>query len=155
MNTFQTSLDIPAKPAAVFAAIEDPTRLASWWGPGGFRSSFRTCDFRPGGAWQFTLHGPHGAIQANESVFAEIERNRKIVIDHASYPRFRLSIALYPSEFGTLVVWTQVFEDPTVAASIQHIVEPANEQNLQRLAAEVAGHPADMEESLGAALSQR
>jgi uncharacterized protein YndB with AHSA1/START domain len=137
MNTFQTSLDIPASPAAVFAAFEDPARLARWWGPDGFRNSFRTCEFRPGGTWQFTMHGPHGAIYNNESVFSEIERDRKIVIDHASHPRFRLSVSLYPSMDSTLVVWTQVFDDPTLAASVRHVVEPANEQNLRRLAAEV------------------
>ncbi len=89
------------------------------------------------------MHGPHGAIHTNESVFFEIERNRKIVIDHASHPRFRLSVSLYPSAEGTLVVWMQVFEDPGLAASIRNVVEPANEQNLRRLAAEVASQHTD------------
>jgi hypothetical protein len=31
-----------------------------------------------------------------------------------------------------------VFDNPEVAAAVRHIVEPANEQNLARLAAEVA-----------------
>jgi hypothetical protein len=38
---------------------------------------------------------------------------------------------------GTLVTWEQVFDDPAVANAIRHIVEPANEQNLDRLTAEV------------------
>lgn len=36
MSTFETSRDIPASAAEVFAAFEAPTRLANWWGPKGF-----------------------------------------------------------------------------------------------------------------------
>ena len=42
---------------------------------------------------------------------------------------------------GTLVSWSQGFENPDVAKSIEHIVVPANEQNLDRLIAEVTGTP--------------
>jgi uncharacterized protein YndB with AHSA1/START domain len=138
MTTFQTSRDIAASPAAVFAAFADPQRLARWWGPDGFRNSFDVCDFRPGGAWQFTMHGPDGANYPNESVFFAIEANRRVVIDHVCQPLFRLTVDLEPSASGTLVRWTQVFEDAAVAAAVAHIVEPANAQNLARLAAEVA-----------------
>lgn len=138
MTTFQTSREIAATPAAVFAAIAAPERLAKWWGPQGFSNSFEVCDFRPGGAWRFTMHGPDGTSYPNQSVFETIEDARKVVIQHACAPLFRLSIELLPSDTGTQVLWTQVFEDPAVAAAVRHIVEPANEQNLDRLAAEVA-----------------
>jgi uncharacterized protein YndB with AHSA1/START domain len=141
MTTFQTSREIPATPAAVFAAIDDPQRLARWWGPDGFRNTFEVCDFRPGGAWKFTMHGPDGANYPNESVFYAIELDRKVVIDHACQPFFRLTIALEPSALGTRVHWTQVFADAAVAAAVAHIVEPANEQNLSRLTVEVAAAP--------------
>ena len=138
MNTFQTSREIPATPAAVFSAIADPQRLARWWGPDGFRNSFEVCDFRPGGAWKFIMHGPDGANYPNESVFFAIEPDYKVVIDHACQPFFQLTVELQPSAAGTQVHWTQVFADAAVAAAVAHIVEPANEQNLSRLAAEVA-----------------
>jgi uncharacterized protein YndB with AHSA1/START domain len=137
MTTFQTSRDIAATPAAVFAAFADPQRLARWWGPDGFRNSFETCDFRPGGVWKFTMHGPDGANYPNEAVFVAIEADRRVEIDHVCQPLFRLTVELVPSVTGTLVRWTQVFEDAAVAAAVAHIVEPANEQNLARLAAEV------------------
>lgn len=138
MTTFQTSKEIAATPRAVFAAFEDPTRLSSWWGPDGFRNSFEVCDFRPGGVWKFTMHAPDGASYPNESVFFAIEAGRQVVIDHVCQPLFRLTVDLQPSAGGTLVKWTQVFADPAVAAALRHIVEPANEQNLARLAATVA-----------------
>lgn len=138
MTTFQTSRDIPAPPAAVFAAFAAPQRLATWWGPDGFTNSFDVCDFQSGGAWNFTMHGPDGSHYPNQSVFEEIEPDRKLVIAHVCEPYFRLTVELTPSATGTLLRWTQVFDDPQVASAVRHIVEPANEQNLTRLAAEVA-----------------
>ena len=85
------------------------------------------------------MHGPDGSDYANESVFAEIEPERRVVIDHVCQPFFRLTMELLPTAAGTQVVWTQVFADAAVAEAVRHIVEPANEQNLDRLAAEVAG----------------
>jgi hypothetical protein len=38
-----------------------------------------------------------------------------------------------PSAGQALLRWHQAFDDPQVAASIWHIIEPANEQNLNRL----------------------
>lgn len=138
MHTFQTSRLLVAAPAAVFAAIEDPVRLARWWGPQGFRNSFETFDFRAGGTWKFTMHGPDGSNYPNESVFHAIEAGHRLVIDHVCQPLFRLSIELQPEGTGTRVLWTQVFADAKVAAAVAAIVEPANEQNLDRLSAEVA-----------------
>ena len=42
---------------------------------------------------------------------------------------------------ATLVRWEQAFESPKVEAGLADIVVPANEQNLDRLTAEVL-HPA-------------
>jgi hypothetical protein len=39
------------------------------------------------------------------------------------------------------VTWEQEFEKPDVARGIAHIVVPANEQNLDRLTAEVLAGP--------------
>lgn len=139
MTTFRTSRDIPAPPERIFAAFSDAIRLARWWGPAGFTNTFRVCEFRPGGAWAYTMHGPNGGKHPNESVFAEIVPPSRIVIQHESNPRYRLTIALAPSAAGTVVSWQQVFEDAAFAERVRHIVEPANEQNLDRLTAEVVG----------------
>lgn len=137
MTPFHTERHLAATPADVFAAISDPKRLERWWGPAGFTNTFHTCDFTPGGAWRLTMHGPDGKSYPNESTFAAIETNKRVVIDHLSLPHYQLVIELTPSDGGTLVTWTQTFEKESVAAGIRHIVEPANEQNLDRLAAEV------------------
>lgn len=143
MTAFRTSRDIPATPAQVFAAISDPRRLARWWGPAGFRNTFHACDFTPGGRWSFVMHGPDGGHYPNESVFAEIEAPAKVVVQHVSEPVFRLTVTLAATDAGTRVDWLQEFGNPEVAARVAHIVVPANEQNLDRLAAEVLQPPQD------------
>lgn len=139
MKTFATSRDIPATPDQVFAAISAPERLARWWGPAGFSNTFNVCEFRPGGRWSLVMHGPDGGTWPNENAFGEIEAGRKVVVVHASEPAYRLTIGLEPSAGGTLVSWTQVIERDEIASRIEHIVVPANEQNLERLEAEVLG----------------
>jgi hypothetical protein len=137
MTAFSTSREIPATIEQVFAAISDPERLARWWGPDGFTNTFSVCEFENGGRWSFIMHGPDGRNYPNDSVFAEIEPPRKVVVQHASEPRFRLSIVLAASPAGTTVSWSQAFECAEVAGRIEHIVVPANEQNLDRLSVEV------------------
>ena len=135
---FQTSREIAADTARVYAAFADSARLATWWGPAGFTNTFNFCDFRTGGTWTYVMHGPDGKDYENECVFDEIVPSGRIVIQHVSLPRYLLTIELEPTaNGGTLVRWNQEFEKPKVAAAIAHIVEPANEQNLDRLTAEV------------------
>ena len=88
------------------------------------------------------MHGPDGRTYPNESVFAEIESPKKIVIQHVSEPKYRLTVALASSAAGTLVSWSQAFESSKIASRIEHIVVPANEQNLDRLSVEVLRKPA-------------
>jgi uncharacterized protein YndB with AHSA1/START domain len=137
VTTFQTSRDIPASPDQVFAALSDPQRLARWWGPAGFTNTFNVCEFKSGGRWSFVMHGPDGGNYPNESVFAEVEPPRKVVVQHESKPKYRLTITLDPSAGGTTVSWAQTFESAEIASRIEHIVVPANEQNLDRLSSEV------------------
>ena len=137
MTTFNHSRDIPATPAQVFAAISNPERLARWWGPNGFTNTFSDFDFKTGGKWSLVMHGPDGANYPNDNVFGEIIPNQKVVVEHPMQPVFRLTIELAPSSTGTLVTWAQTFESDEVARQIEHIVVPANDENLQRLQAEV------------------
>ncbi|WP_414659912.1 SRPBCC domain-containing protein [Horticoccus sp. 23ND18S-11] len=134
-STFHTTRELPVSPAQVFAAIQDPSRLARWWGPNGFTNTFEQFEFKPDGKWVFTMNGPDGRQYRNESVFGPIVRDRQVVIHHVSAPKFVLTISLERTAAGTLVIWDHVFDDPAVAEAVRPIVEPGNEQNLDRLAA--------------------
>ena len=137
MNPFRTERLLPGTPATVFAAISDPARLARWWGPAGFTNRFERFEFQTGGRWVFDMVGPDGTVYPNESVFEQIEVNRMVVIRHTCQPLFTLTIQLEPAAAGTRLQWTQLLDDAAVAAAVAHIVVPANEQNLDRLTAEL------------------
>lgn len=137
MSVFRHSREIPAPPDSVFSAIRHPARLARWWGPEGFTNTFHTFEFRPGGPWVITMHGPDGTDYPNQSEFLEIVPDSRVRIKHVNLPHFELSISLESHANGTLVTWVGVFEDPTFAESMRSFLEAANEQNLERLAREV------------------
>lgn len=129
---------IDAPPEKVFRAIADPARLARWWGPAGFSSTFEFFEFRPGGHWRFVMHGPDGTDYPNENVFREIVAPEKVLIEHpAESHRFFLAITLTAQGDGTLVGWRQVFDTVEHRQRVASFVKVANEQNLDRLEAEV------------------
>ena len=136
MTTFSTSREIKASPEEIFAAFTDPQRLARWWGPAGFTNTFNVCEFKNEGQWSYVMHGPDGRNYPNESVFVEIVPLSEIIIEHISQPKYRLTIGLTALGAGTLVSWSQVFENSNMDR-VEHIIKPANEQNLDRLSAEV------------------
>ncbi len=139
MSTFKHFRDIPAPADKVFAAFSDPERSARWWGPAGFTNTYHIFEFKNGGRWDYTMHGPDGRDYPNESRFVEIEPAQKLVIEHVSLPKYRLTITLDPSDAGTRVSWLGVFENEKFAAGMEDFLKKANEQNLDRLSDEVLG----------------
>jgi uncharacterized protein YndB with AHSA1/START domain len=133
-----TSRVIDAPREQVFAALADPARLARWWGPAGFSSTFQEFDLRPDGRWRFVMHGPNGGDYQNESVFREIVRLERVAFDHVSPPRFTMTISLADEAGRTRVTWHQRFPTPADCDKVRGVAPAANEQNLDRLAAEVA-----------------
>ncbi|MFN8548208.1 MAG: DinB family protein [Candidatus Eisenbacteria bacterium] len=128
---------IDAAPAEVYAAICDRERIARWWGPNGFTSTIHEFDFRPGGAWRLTLHGPDGTDYPNESRFTRLVPNQSFEIEHLSGHHFTLCIELRPRGGGTQVDWVQTFDTVEEYAPIAEFLAGASRQNLERLAAEV------------------
>lgn len=137
MKTLRTQREIPASIEKVFAAMTDPERLAKWWGPAGFSNTFEICEIKPGGQWIFTMHGPDGHDYPNECRFEDILENEKIVINHVVEPHFVLTLSLSSVADGTLLDWYTVFENEKFVEAMKDILIPANEQNIDRLIAEV------------------
>ena len=122
----------------VFDAFADPNRLTRWWGPKGFTSTFHEFDLRAGGIWRFVLHGPNGADYQNESVFVEIVKPERIVLDHVSDPKFQMTLTLDDQAGETAIGWRMRFETAEQCAKVKVFAVDANEQNLDRLEAELA-----------------
>jgi uncharacterized protein YndB with AHSA1/START domain len=118
-------------------------RLARWWGPKGFSNTFEQFDFKVGGRWVFAMHAPNGANYPNESVFQEVLPDEKIVIRHVSPPQFTLTVTPTARDGGTHLAWVQEFDTAEMAAKIRPLSQSANEENLNRLQAVLAGQSPD------------
>jgi uncharacterized protein YndB with AHSA1/START domain len=138
--SFRTERTLPFSPPTVYNAFASADVLATWWGPEGFINEFETFEFIVGGRWTFVMVGPDGARYPNQSVFTELEPASRVVIRHNCEPFFTLSVQLTAVNAGTHLQWQQVFDDPQIAQAVKAIVEPANEQNLDRLTRVLVQH---------------
>lgn len=132
-NVLSTARTLPFAASAIYGAFACAPVLATWWGPEGFTNTFEVFEFRPGGRWVFTMHGPDGKHYANTSTFQALEPDRRVVICHDCAPHFTLTVSLQPVDAGTHLSWHQAFDDAATARAVQAIAGPANEQNLDRL----------------------
>lgn len=120
----------------VYEAWTNPDHLAQWWGPNGFKNTFHEFDLRPGGTWQFVMHGPNGVDYPNKSEFVEIGPER-IVLRHVSAPRFQITAILEDLGGSTRLTWRQLFETVSEYNAAKKYATEANEQNLNRLEAQL------------------
>jgi len=123
----------------VFRAFSDPRVLARWWGPDGFTSTFQEFDFRPGGAWRFVMHGPGGADYRNASDFIEVVSPERIVLEHLRpMHRFRMTMTFADEAGKTRLTWRMEFESVAELERVRAFIPVANEQNFDRLQAQLA-----------------
>jgi uncharacterized protein YndB with AHSA1/START domain len=129
--------DTPA--ADLYAAFSDPSRLARWWGPAGFENSFETFELRPGGTWLLAMTGPDGSVFRLRKLFMEVDPARVVVLDHIDPVHgFRMRMDYEPLEGDrTRLTWTVTFTSPEEAERVREAFLAANEQNLDRLEAEI------------------
>jgi uncharacterized protein YndB with AHSA1/START domain len=128
----------------VFEAYTDPRHLAHWWGPNGFTTTTRAFEFRPGGVWDFVMHGPDGTDYPNWIEWREIEPPERLVFLHGDRqddPRaFVSTVTLVERGGATEVTMRAVFQ---TKAQRDEVVERYNaieggKQTLGRLALYVA-----------------
>jgi uncharacterized protein YndB with AHSA1/START domain len=124
-RTLATSRMITAPRALIYRALIEPAHLVNWWGPAAFTNVFDVC------------LAPDGTEYPNQSTFGTMVENERVVIHHESAPKFRLTISLTDSGIGTMLSWRQTFETVVVRDAVIAVVLPANEQNIDRLQAEL------------------
>ncbi len=123
----------------VFRAMSESKHLAQWWGPKGFRSTLHEFDFTPGSHWHITLHGPDDTDYKNEYVLLEVVEPERIVISHPD-PKHNFQLTIILAEEGemTRLRWRMWFESTEHCDEVKPFVIEGNEQNLDRLEAELA-----------------
>jgi uncharacterized protein YndB with AHSA1/START domain len=138
-QTLSTRRHLAAPPERVWQAFADPLQLARWWGPDGFSNVFERFDFQTGGAWHFWMVGPDGQRHWNENRFDMLQPPHRMELAHVVAPRFTLTVTLTHEAGGTQLAWAQRFETAELCRALEAICLPANEQNLDRLGAVLAG----------------
>ncbi|MEX2541033.1 MAG: SRPBCC domain-containing protein [Trueperaceae bacterium] len=63
----------------VFRAWTEARHLEQWFGPWGFTTATRAFEFRPGGVWEFEMHGPDGTAYPNWIEWREMVPPERIV----------------------------------------------------------------------------
>jgi uncharacterized protein YndB with AHSA1/START domain len=72
-----------APPILVFKAFTKPEHMVRWWGPKDFSTTVRKLEFRRGGSYHYTIHGPNDQHHGMSGVFREIAEPEKIVFTFA------------------------------------------------------------------------
>lgn len=137
-RTSSTSRILKAARELVFRAWTEAEHLKNWWGPNGFSNTFYIFEPKPGGRWEFTMHGPDGKDYANESVFVVVDQPSKIIFDHVCAPLFQLQATFDEAGPGlTRITFTQIFESAELFEKIKDFIAEKNEENLDRLEEEL------------------
>lgn len=146
METTNTSPDreiittrvFDAPRSLVYKAWSDPEHLKIWWGPKGFTNTFDEFELRVGGRWKFTMHGPERGNYRNECTFAVVRAPELLIWDRQSKPLFRVEVAFEETSADeTRVIFKQIFETPEECAKIKAFTEGKNDENMDRLEAEL------------------
>jgi uncharacterized protein YndB with AHSA1/START domain len=128
----------------VFEAYADVAHLSQWWGPNGFTTTTRSFEFRPGGVWEFIMHGPDGADYPNWIEWREIVPPERIVYLHGERDHdptsFISTVTFVERGNATEITLRSVFktkEQRDLVVERYHAVEGAR-QTLGRLAEFIA-----------------
>lgn len=130
----------------VFRMWTDPQHVAQWWGPRGFTNTISTMDVRPGGVWEFVMHGPDGVDYKNKVVYIEVVRPERIVYDHVSGPLFHVTTTFADEGGKTRVNVRMLFESAALRNKVAEeygAVEGLG-QTLDRLGEQLAKRPNDV-----------
>ncbi|WP_442484865.1 SRPBCC family protein [Aeoliella sp. SH292] len=113
----------------VWDAWTDPEQVGQWWGPRGFTITTHDKDFRTGGFWRYTMHGPDGTDYPNHTVYLEIDEHRKLVYDHGGYddrpPLFRVTVLFSEADGRTTMDMTMALATPEAAKEIAKFIKQA------------------------------
>jgi uncharacterized protein YndB with AHSA1/START domain len=137
------SRTVEAPREVVFAAFSEVRYLSQWFGPTGFTTTTHAFEFRPGGVWDYTMHGPDGTDYADYVEYLEIAPPERIVVRHGTRKddpdAFISTMTFEERAGGCTVTLRSVFKTKELrdhAVDRYHAIEGA-EQTLSRLVAYV------------------
>jgi len=119
----------------VWKVWTEPEHIAQWWGPSGFTNTIFKMEVKPGGEWEFIMHGPDGTDYKNKHIYHEIVKEERLVLDHVSAPKFRMTATFEAKGDKTLLTLHSVFES---AEQLEQVIkvfkaDVGMKQNVDRL----------------------
>ncbi len=119
--------DAPVK--AVWDAWTDPKKVVQWWGPRGFTLTTHSKDLKPGGHWDYTMHGPDGTDYPNTTIYHEVEKYSRLVYDHGGHadrpPLFRVTALFIDLKGKTRLEMTMTLPTPEAAEQTRKFIKSA------------------------------
>jgi uncharacterized protein YndB with AHSA1/START domain len=82
--TITMEREFDASPDVLFRAFTEAEALKAWYGPNGFTITVHARDFRVGGLFRFTMHGPDGTDYPNRIAYREILPGERLTYRHDS-----------------------------------------------------------------------
>jgi uncharacterized protein YndB with AHSA1/START domain len=118
-----------ASVAQVWAAWVDEAQVIQWWGPRGFSVTSRGKHVRPGGTWDYTMHGPDGTDYPNLATYHEVIPQALLVYDHGSDgtspPLFRVRVEFTAVGAQTKMAMQMILPTAEAAQQIRGFVKQA------------------------------
>lgn len=90
-HAFDLTLEriIDAPPEKIWRAYTDASILSQWFSPKPWTITGAVVEPRPGGRFNFTMHGPDGEVFPNSGVFLEVIENRRMITTDAFTPEWK------------------------------------------------------------------
>ncbi len=82
--TITMEREFDASPDVLFRAFTEAEALKAWYGPNGFTITVHARDFRVGGLFRFTMHGPDGTDYPNRIAYRDIKPGERLAYRHDS-----------------------------------------------------------------------
>lgn len=128
-NEIKIVREYDAPVALVWEAWTDPEQTAQWWGPRGFTLTTHSKDLRPGGTWDYTMHGPDGVDYPNTTLYHEVEEHSRLVYDHGASrdrpPLFRVTVQFTDLGERTRMEMTMTLPTPEAAEETKKFIKKA------------------------------
>lgn len=108
----------------VFDAFTDPAKIGQWWGPNGFTTTIHSMDFKEGGRWEYTMHGPDGIDYPNWVLYQEIVKPEKILYDHGGEMG-------EPAHFKTTILFKDLGDKTRVTLNMVFPTKEARDNTIE------------------------
>jgi uncharacterized protein YndB with AHSA1/START domain len=109
--------------------------IKNWWGPDGFTNTIFTMDIRPGGIWEFVMHGPDGTDFLNKNRFTQVIKPELIAFEHINEPKHLTTINFIGAGEKTIIRWHMLFESEEEFEYVikMHKADKGLEQNMEKM----------------------